>query len=476
MAVQLRSTNISLLFDYWPEPGEEVSLNQLWQTFRKTAVEPGQASSSDLVSFADECLLCAQIAINDPTSTGENNDAICSAGTQQGHTSDPHPTSSTQRSPPPTLAERRVGLIYLHSGPANYPSGEANLGVIIQPDVRRRGYAREAVQLVLGWAFEELKFHRVQTAILDTPFRDRALRLFIGSGFMHEGTKRRAAYQPEEEGMAGIWKDVTYLAMLDTEWMLQSSWKRNNPAQERLIPTVWDEMFTRHAREREELLMWEEKHKRVRKSSSAETLRERVRNATLDLAYLTDDASSISESYGEHSSPPSPEANIVVTWDTDEEMEDADIDELRERWGAVARRYDMEGSSLRPAPLDRMLSLPSIPSTRLSEGNPQSPVTIPSTPSPGSTPPSTPSLSPPPSSHASWMDSEDEDNWLPDQVLPPPTLLIQRATPHSPHSCTGPIGRSRSNSASSSSSADSWSDAQSSFGAGSSTWDVVSDT
>lgn len=474
MAVQLRSTNISLLFDYWPEPGYSRSLNELWQAFRRTAVEPGQASSPDLVSFADECLLCAQIAINDPTPTEENDDAAWGAHALEGYTPD------TLRSLP-TPEDRRVGLVYLHTGPANLPAGEANIGVIMKQDMRRRGYAREAVQLVLGWAFEELKFHRVQAAILDTSFRDRALRLFIGSGFTHEGTKRRAVYQPEGEGVVGLWKDVTYLAMLDTEWTLQSTWKRNDRAQERPVITAWDEMFARHAQEREELLKWEEKHGRMRRSPSTETLRESIRNAAPDLAYLTDDASSIGEPSWDGSSPPSPRPNVVVTWDEDEEMEDIPgLDELRQQWGEVRRhREDMESASLRPSLVDRMLSLPSIPSTRLSEGNPQSPVSIPSTSTPGSTPPSSPSPSPAPSTHYSWMDSEDEDNWLPDRALPLRPASTQLATPHVPYPYSGPSStnsRSRSNSVSSSDSSDSWSDAQSSFGANSNTWDIISNT
>jgi len=345
--------------------------------------------------------------------------------------------------------------------------------------MRGRGYAREAIQLVVGWAFEELKFHRVQAAILDTPTKDCALRLFIGSGFTNEGTKRRSVYQPEGDGMAGIWKDVTYLAMLDTEWTLQSTWRRNNQSR---TTTLWDEMFSRHAREQEDLLRWEEKHKRVKKSSSAETLRENVQNAALDLAYLTDDASSFGEPSRATSLAPSPRPNVIVNWDDDSEMEDVTAeDDLYEDWETAGETFEARRGNqgmgiglLQPSPRPRILSLASIPSTRRSEIMPQSPVTIPTFSSPGSSPPSSPS-STTSSVHSSWSDSVDEDDHLPNRVSAL-TLPVQLETPRGPRLLRpwNVRPRPRSNSVSSADSDDSWSDAQSSVGASSSTWDVIS--
>lgn len=481
MNVQLKSTNISLLFDYGADHTRDSSTNDLWQTLKRTAVEPGQSTSPDILSFADECLLCAQIATNESTSTGESdteeNNGTAHATHSEDHTPE-SPPSPFESSPPRVPDDRRIGFIYLHAGPANHPACEANIGVIVKESMRGRGYAREAVQLVLGWAFEDLKFHRVQVAILDTPIKDNALRLFIGSGFTHEGTKRRSVYQPEGEGMAGMWRDVTYLAMLDTEWTLQSTWRRNDRSQ---AVTLWDEMFSRHAREHEELLRWEEKHKRVKKSSSTETLKENVWN---DIAYLTDGASSIGEPSRATSLAPSPRPNVIVTWDDDSEMEDLpDEDDLYDDWETAgetfeARRGDQEiGIGLSPpSPRDRMLSLASIPSTRRSEVMPQSPVTIPTSSTPGSSPPSSPSASS--SIHSSWSDSEDEDDHTPNRVSAL-TLPVQLETPRGPFLRPRPASvrfRPRSGSASSATSYDSWSDAQSSIGTSSSAWDVISNT
>ncbi|KAF8553368.1 acyl-CoA N-acyltransferase, partial [Imleria badia] len=269
MNTHLRSDNIFLRFgDDYSWGGYDI-VNELWKTLRRTAVEPGQSSSPDFASFADECLLCSQIVIKGPTASENENESLWDPSPLE-QASPSSPSTALAVEPPPGQI---AGLIYLYAGPANLPAGEANIGVITESSMQRRGYAREAVQLVLRWAFEELKFHRVQAPILDTPDRDRAMRLFIGSGFAHEGTRRRAIFQPEGEGMAGLWKDVTYLAMLDTDWTLKSTWVRANRPLPPPVPSAWDEMFARHAREREELLQWEEKHGRIRRSLGTETLK-----------------------------------------------------------------------------------------------------------------------------------------------------------------------------------------------------------
>ena len=480
MNTHLRSDNISLQFNDDLFVSDYSVVNQLWQMFRRTAVEPGQSSSPDFASFSDEdgCLLCAKIVKNVPepdATAGEHRDSLFDTDVgMQG----PAPSSS---STPATDSNttRTLGLIYLHTGPASHQAGEANIGVIIQPGVQRRGHAREAVQLVLRWAFEDLKFHRVQAAILDTPTKDRAMRLFIGFGFAHEGTKRRAVFQPGGEGMTGIWKDVTYLAMLDTEWMLKSTWMRDNRAPDPPVVSVWDEIFARHGREREELVGWEEKHGRIKRTASTETMRERSRNVAQDIAYLTDDAcSSVSES-----SPPSPRLNVVVSFDDDTYMaDDSDLDgPPLQRWEQVimtslAARQQRQwtgNTSLHPSMQGQMLALPSIPSTRLSEGNPQSPVTIPSPSTPGASPPPfSPSPSPAPSSvHSTWPDTEDD--CLPTEEYTPTQAPIPFTTPRDTYPPAGPSSSRTRSRSSSVSSTDSWSDAQSSID--SSSWDVVSD-
>ncbi|KAG6379713.1 hypothetical protein JVT61DRAFT_10243 [Boletus reticuloceps] len=235
-------------------------------------------------------------------------------------------------------------------------------------------------------------------------------------------------------------------------------------------------MFARHAREREELVRWEEKHGRVKRSPSTVTLKEHAKkSAAQDIAYLTDDASSFGGSM-----PPSPRLNVVSVEENIHMADDFGTNQPRQRWEDVvensllARRHRqwMENASLDPSLLGHELALPSIPS-RLSEGNLQSPLTIPSLSTPGSTPPYSPSPSPAPSSvHSTWT-SEDEDNWLPRDDPTPRHVPIPFTAPHDPYQhteLTRPRTRSRSSSVSSSST-DSWSDAQSSVD---SSWDLVS--
>jgi hypothetical protein len=78
---------------------------------------------------------------------------------------------------PPTQSP--IGLLYLTSTPHTYaPAGEMNIGIVLDAASRGRGYARQAIELVLTWVFEDVKFHRVQAAILDPSSRPRALTLF----------------------------------------------------------------------------------------------------------------------------------------------------------------------------------------------------------------------------------------------------------------------------------------------------------
>lgn len=104
-------------------------------------------------------------------------------------------------------------------------------------------------------------------------------------GFVHEGIRRRSVYCPDE-GVRGTWKDVTYLALLETEWLMRSYLK--------LAPkNLWDEMFARHTREREGLLRWDEKQQKLKRTSSMETLRFIIhtQDTSPESASTTDDES-----------------------------------------------------------------------------------------------------------------------------------------------------------------------------------------
>ncbi|KAI6032458.1 hypothetical protein EDC04DRAFT_2549483, partial [Pisolithus marmoratus] len=244
----------------------------LWHELRADTVEPLQASTLALASFADECLFCALIMERSKVLYGDEEPLDPSPYLQgEEYTSSQSPHGNI------------IGLVYVHSGPANIPAREVNVGIVIHPDKRRKGYAREAMVLALGWVFDELKFHRVQAAIMDMADKDRAILFFTSIGFSHEGIRRRSIYQSGMDGESGEWKDVTCLAMLDTEWVVRKS----RIARKGTPSTLWEELLNRHAKEREELAIWEERYGRLERTVSMETVREAARSNAAEKRKMT---------------------------------------------------------------------------------------------------------------------------------------------------------------------------------------------
>ena len=201
------------------------------------------------------------------------------------------PPTPSIPSPPRSQA---IGLIYLilaaHSGA---PAGEAQVGLVLAQSARGKGWGTQALDCVLRWAVEDAGVHRVSASIVNSSEGDKdangnvvgdkevggdggwaGLRLFTRVGFSVEGVRRRAVY------VRGGWRDVRSLAMLATEWVM-----RPRPAVIAIVEgesegaaSLWEEMFSRHTRERDELLHWEEirereQRKAKKRSSSVETLK-----------------------------------------------------------------------------------------------------------------------------------------------------------------------------------------------------------
>ena len=281
------------------------SVQALWGQLRDTAVEAMQAPIPCLSAFGEECLFCAVVTkkIGTQVPSVEEDDMAMSMSIVVDE-----PVTFPDSDDPPEIAYEGepVGLVYVTAAPAQSASREANIGIIIADSHQHKGFARETAELVLRWAFEELDFHRIQAAIMDTPLKDRAMRFFIGQGFTHEGTRRRSVQKRESAGAAGVWKDITYLAMLDTEWALRDLLRKKGP-----VPTLWDELFSRHAREREEMVKWDERHNRIRRVSSTETLRngKAPQQSNIIDPWPSDiESSSSSRSYGSASPSPPPGA------------------------------------------------------------------------------------------------------------------------------------------------------------------------
>lgn len=101
-----------------------------------------------------------------------------------------------------------IGLTNLRRGVAE----TATLGYWIGRPHARRGYMTEAVALILGYAFERLKLHRVEAACLpaNNPSRD----LLKKAGFAEEGYARQYLC------IDGKWQDHVLHALLAEEWVL----------------------------------------------------------------------------------------------------------------------------------------------------------------------------------------------------------------------------------------------------------------
>ncbi len=102
-----------------------------------------------------------------------------------------------------------IGTVSLNN--VNLVSRSAVLGICIGDHAHKaRGYGREAIQLLLQFAFTELNLNRVELAVLADNWR--AIRTYQKVGFVQEGCARQAHYRN------GRYQDEYRFAMLRSEW------------------------------------------------------------------------------------------------------------------------------------------------------------------------------------------------------------------------------------------------------------------
>ena len=88
--------------------------------------------------------------------------------------------------------------------------GKAELQIRLgEQDARGRGFGREAVALLLDFAFTDLNLHRVELTVLSD--NQPAIRLYEGAGFVREGVLRQAAH------IDGRYVDLILMAILRDE-------------------------------------------------------------------------------------------------------------------------------------------------------------------------------------------------------------------------------------------------------------------
>jgi RimJ/RimL family protein N-acetyltransferase len=86
--------------------------------------------------------------------------------------------------------ERIVGGIGMHD--CDRRVGSFAYGLNVLPEHRRKGYASEAVHLVLGYYFRELRYQKCTVQVYD--FNEASIALHERLGFQREGRMRRMGY------------------------------------------------------------------------------------------------------------------------------------------------------------------------------------------------------------------------------------------------------------------------------------------
>ena len=112
--------------------------------------------------------------------------------------------------------ERLVGFAKLYNITWSHSTGMLQMG-IGDPQDRKKGYGRQALSLLLRYAFDELNLYRL-TALVPEYNRD-ALRFFEKAGFVIEVRRRQALNRDGRR-----W-DLLHLGLLQEEWAQNGSLK-----------------------------------------------------------------------------------------------------------------------------------------------------------------------------------------------------------------------------------------------------------
>lgn len=103
-----------------------------------------------------------------------------------------------------------IGDIGLHRE-KNRRAGVASLGVgINDPEYVGKGYGRDAINVLLDWAFRIQNYRRI--ALETMAVNERAIRAYRACGFVEEGRMRQHEY------WNGQYVDVVLMGILRDEW------------------------------------------------------------------------------------------------------------------------------------------------------------------------------------------------------------------------------------------------------------------
>lgn len=108
--------------------------------------------------------------------------------------------------------DRAHGDGWLHVGTCGLErvdlrNGSCTLGLFLgDPSERGRGVGSEAMQLLLGFAFDELRLHRVELEVFED--NERARRVYERLGFVEEGRRRQSLWK------GGRWLSPVVMSLL----------------------------------------------------------------------------------------------------------------------------------------------------------------------------------------------------------------------------------------------------------------------
>ena len=106
------------------------------------------------------------------------------------------------------LSGRPVGSLRTHT--CNRRDGTFSYGIMVEAEQRGKGYASEAIMLVVRYYFEELRYEKVTAAVHGD--NESSIALHEKLGFSREGTLRRMFYS------GGRYYDQHYFGMTKEEW------------------------------------------------------------------------------------------------------------------------------------------------------------------------------------------------------------------------------------------------------------------
>lgn len=88
--------------------------------------------------------------------------------------------------------------------------GHPQIGYILLPSERGKGYCTDAVALLIDYLFLNKNYHRIQAKT--NPLNIASIRVLEKNGFTYEGTVRKDAF------IMGEWMDGNLYSILREEW------------------------------------------------------------------------------------------------------------------------------------------------------------------------------------------------------------------------------------------------------------------